>query len=326
MVKVVFEGNPYQVSEEETLLNGLLDQGAEVPFGCKTGSCQSCLLKCSEGEIPPEAQKGLRETQRILRFLLACQCLPVEGMRLALPDSQGGGIKAKIEDLRHLNAEIVEVTINPASELIYKAGQFIRLYNPEGISRPYSLASVIEIDKAIKLHIREYPQGSVSHWVHHKLSIGDEITISEAMGECFYLPGMPDQPLLMIGTGSGLAPLFGILREALHLGHKGPIHFFHGARTIQGLYCVDELNALMREHPQLHYQPCVSDPDTLLPPHILSGRASDIAFGMHPKLKDWRVFLCGNPSMVRAAQVQAFLADAALHEIHADPFDHQLST
>lgn len=323
MVKVVFEGISYEVSEEETLLDGLLDSGAEVPHGCKSGSCQSCLLKCTEGVISANAQKGLRESQKILQLFLACQCIPTEGMKAALPRSDTVVIKGTVENLRRLNPEIIEVTLKPLCDFRYRAGQFIRLFNPEGVSRSYSLASVYGMDSMLTLHVREYPQGTVSQWVHHGLSIGNEIHISEPMGECFYLPGNPEQSLLMIATGSGLAPLYGILRDALQQGHQGPIHLFHGARTVQGLYLEDELNVLMAQHPQIQYQPCVSDPHIALPPHILRGRASDVALGTHPNLKGWRVFLCGNPGMVRAAQMQAFLADAAMNEIHADPFDSQ---
>ena len=323
MVKVVYEGISYEVPEGETLLDGLLNQGVQVSYGCKTGTCQSCLLKCSEGAIPASAQKGLRESQKTLKLFLACQCIPSEGMKTSLPDSETDAIQATVENLRPLNTEIIELSLKPDRTFSYRAGQFIRIFNPEGIARSYSLASVHSTDLLLTLHVREYPDGKVSHWIHHGLSIGEEIKISEPMGECFYLPGKPDQALLMVGTGSGLAPLYAILRDALLQGHKGPIHLFHGARTIQGLYLEEELYALMTEHPQLHYQPCVSDPDVPLPHHIQRGRASEIALGLHPSLKDWRVFLCGNPEMVRATQMQAFLADAGLNEIHADPFDNQ---
>jgi len=323
MIKVVYEGIPYEVPEEQTLLDGLLNCGVEVPYGCKTGSCQSCLLKCTEGAIPADAQKGLRESQKVLQLFLACQCFPAEGMKASLPASGTDAIKATVEGVRPLNAEIVELCLKPAQAFPYRAGQFIRLFNPAGIARSYSLASVYDLDSGLTFHIREYPQGAVSHWIHHGLAIGDEVNISEPMGECFYLPGRPEQSILMIGTGSGLAPLYGIVREALQQGHTGAIHLFHGARTLEGLYLEDELNALMAQHPQFNYQPCISDPEMRLPPYILRGRASDIALGTHPHLKDWRVFLCGNPGMVRATQMQAFLADAALNEIHVDPFDSQ---
>lgn len=326
MVKVVFEGFSYDIPEENSLLDGLLDSGAEVPHGCRTGTCQSCLLKCTEGEIPAAAQKGLRESQKLNRFVLACQCPPHEGMTFTIPLSDSTPIKARVQSLHRMNAEIMEVRLKPSSDFAYRAGQFIRLYNPSGVFRAYSLASVQGLDPEISLHVREYPGGHLSSWIHHEMSPGDEVTISDAMGECFYVPGKTDQPLLMIGTGSGLAPLYGILRDALSNGHEGAIHLFHGARTTEGLYLTDELNRLAAETAHFHYQPCVSNPEDGVSTPMLTGRATDIAFGTHADLKGWRVYLCGNPEMVRTGQMQAFLAGANLDEIQADPFDNQASS
>ena len=63
------------------------------------------------------------------------------------------------------------------------------------------------------LYLRHLPQGRVSGWTYEKLRAGDEVDISPAMGPCFYLLGNGEQGLPLIGTG--LAPLYGILRDAL---------------------------------------------------------------------------------------------------------------
>jgi NAD(P)H-flavin reductase/ferredoxin len=323
MVKVVFEGSPYEIKEGESLLDGLLAHGVDVPHGCRTGTCQSCLVKCTEGSIPEAAQKGLRATQKLNRSLLACQCVPTGEMHVTATASEGLKLMARIDGLRILNPEILEVTLKPEHRIDYRAGQFIRLYNPDGVARSYSLASVPGIDRALILHIRAYPGGSVSQWVHQDLRIGDMVSISEAMGECMYVPGRPEQPLLLIGTGSGLAPLYGILREALQNQHSAAIHLYHGARTEQGLYLTDELKAMAANHPNLQYHACVSETGTVKDPALLQGRASDLALAHHPDLMGWSVFLCGNPEMVRSTQMQAFIAGTHLDDIHADPFDSQ---
>jgi len=46
----------------------------------------------------------------------------------------------------------------------------------------------------------------------------------------------------------------------------------------------------------------------------------DVALKDNPDLSGWRVFLCGNPLMVKAAQQQTFFAGASMREIFADPF------
>jgi ferredoxin-NADP reductase len=123
---------------------------------------------------------------------------------------------------------------------------------------------------------------------------------------------------LLIGTGSGLAPLYGIARDALHQGHRGLIRLYHGSRAAAGLYLGDDLNHLAAAHPNFHYEPCISGASSV------SGRdpvaALDRAMRDQPDLSGWRVYLCGNPQMVEAARLATFLAGAASSDILADPF------
>lgn len=324
MIEILFDDKVYEISEGESLLEGLLTQNVSLPYGCKNGSCQSCLIQCIEGLISPESQKGLKQAHQINRYLLACQCIPQGYMQITLPNTPQHLLKASVRALRRLSSDVMEVRLQPKQAMNYRSGQFIRLYHPEGLARSYSLASVPSLDDDLILHVKEYHNEKLSPWIHHHLNIGDEVSISEAMGDCFYLPGHSDQPLLLIGTGTGLAPLFGILREALQQRHHAPIHLFHGVKDINSLYLSDELNQIIQTHPQFSYSACVSDPDIQIQAGTLLGRASDIALDTYPDLKGWQVYLCGNPDMVRSTQIQAFLANAALHDIHLDPFEIQV--
>jgi NAD(P)H-flavin reductase len=123
---------------------------------------------------------------------------------------------------------------------------------------------------------------------------------------------------LLIGTGSGLAPLYGIARAALYQGHTGPVRLFHGSRHRGGLYLIDELNELGAEFSNFDFIPCVSGPD--VPHGYTSGRPSDVALQELPDPKGWRIFLCGHPDMVAMTRKKAFLAGATMKDIYADAF------
>ena len=325
MIEVVYEDLVLTLDEGQNLLDGLLQRGVAVPHGCRTGSCQSCLLKCSSGDIPKGAQQGLKDSQILNHLLLACQCFPEGPMQISLPASEQQKHRATVTHLKRLNSKIMEVGLEVKPPLVYRAGQFIHLYRPDGTGRCYSLASVPSLDSDLILHVQAYPNGALSQWIHQVLSVGDLVSLSDAAGDCLYIPGSPDQPLLLIGTGSGLAPLYGILRDALEQGHQGPIHLYHGSRTEEGLYLEDELHVLMALHPQFKYQPCVSGHQADLRPPLLQGRASELALTTHTDLRGWRVYLCGHPGMVQTTQFQVFLAGASPKEIHVDAFDSQAS-
>ncbi|MSO71024.1 MAG: hypothetical protein EXQ88_03290 [Alphaproteobacteria bacterium] len=76
---------------------------------------------------------------------------------------------------------------------------------------------------------------------------------------------------------------------------------------------------MKRTHAVFDYVGCISGGERGR--GCLSGRADDCAFVDHPNLAGWHVFLCGNPPMVNAARMTAYLAGAALEDIHADPFE-----
>jgi NAD(P)H-flavin reductase len=160
--------------------------------------------------------------------------------------------------------------------------------------------------------------GKFSEWVHQELTIGDTIAVSDPQGLCYYLPDKMEQSLLLIGTGSGLAPLAGIIHEALEEGHTGPIHLYHGSRDVDGLYWIDEMRELADKYENFHYTPCVSRGDA--PEGVAQGRANDVAMANIPDLKGWRVYLCGHPDMVNHAKRMAYLNGASLQDIYSDAF------
>jgi len=239
-------------------------------------------------------------------------------MEVMLPQNGIEKLTATVTAIHPLNTEIVSVQLLPETSLKYKAGQFINLYKDSTTVRSYSLASVPEIDEHLLLHVRRLPNGQVSHWIHQALKIGDSVEISDATGDCFYTATDLDQSLLLIGTGSGLAPLYGIIRDALAQGHRGTIKLYHGSKAVESLYLSKELESLSGHHGNFVYQPCVSG--SIVPHGFASGRAHDVAIKENPDLSGWRIFLCGHPEMVSSGKKLAFFAGASMRDIYSDPF------
>lgn len=319
MSKILLEGRTHEIDAGETVLEGLLRDGVSVPHSCRNGICQSCLMRVVEGTPPEAAQKGLKEGLRMQGYFLPCICRPDGDLEIAAPDADVAAfVAATVIDKQVLNDDILRLRLRPGSEIRYRPGQFVNLRTGHGHVRSYSIASVPDVDEGLEFHIRRLPDGQVSGWVHDVLVSGDALEIQGPAGDCFYVPGRPDQPLLLIGTGSGLAPLWGIIRDALRQGHRGPIHLYHGSRRPAGLYLTNELRGLMRDHPNFRYTPCLSGDH--VPSGYRSGRAAHVALEDHPDLKGWRVFLCGHPDMVAATRRKVFLAGVNMVDINADAF------
>lgn len=84
-VQVRLDGTNFEVRGNESLLDACLRSGVTIPFSCRGGVCQTCLLRCVEGEPSPASQRGLPRDLRNKRYLLACQCRPEGPLELARP-------------------------------------------------------------------------------------------------------------------------------------------------------------------------------------------------------------------------------------------------
>ncbi len=318
MTTLTFQGHDVPCDPDETVLKALERYGIAVPNSCRAGVCQSCLMRATQGTPPLSAQQGIKNTLAAQGYFLACMCKPTQDMALSLPDESAvQRVRATVVQRRYLNDDILLFQLLPDERFEYQAGQFLQIHRPDGLVRSYSIASVSQTDPFIDLHIRLLPNGNMTQWLHNEVTEGSTLEISGANGNCFYIEGNPNRKLLLVGTGSGLAPLWGVLRSALYAGHQGEIHLFHGSWNPKGLYLQQELNALAERYPQFYYHACV-DAEAEYNHEI--GRADSLAFRHIPDVTSWQVYLCGHPEMVKGAKRTAFLRGANLPDIYADPF------
>ncbi len=319
MASIRFAGTHYTAEEGESVLATLLRHRVDTPYSCKVGSCHACLLRRTDGPLPEETQRGLKPTLRAQGYFLACRYFPDEDIEVASAEEADVSAPARVIGIDRINSAICRIALEPATPLYYHAGQYINLVRSDGLTRSYSLASVPALDAQLEIHVRRLDNGRMSNWLHDKLQVGDSLQFQGPWGDCFYLPGRPDQELILIGTGTGLAPLVGILRDALQSDHTGDIHLYHGSRTPTGLYLHERLQRLAEVHDNFHYHACISGDSP--PPDCRAGRANELALADFPQLAGRRLYLCGRPAMVHETKQRAFLAGAAMNDIFADPFD-----
>ncbi len=319
MTKITYSEQTFDCQSDESVLECLSRHGVELSSSCRAGVCQTCLVKSTEGTPPVEAQAGLKPQLQKQGYFLACICKPEQDLSFANPDdSAQPQIAATVVSKTRFNDKIIRLRLKPKSEFDFQPGQFLNIHREDSLVRSYSIASLPQ-EGYLELHVELVENGKMSSWLHNQVAMGGNINIDGPHGDCFYIHDNPDQKLLLVGTGTGLAPLWGIARDALNSGHKGEIHLFHGSHSTDKIYLIDELKQLAKQYSNFFYTPCISGE------HIdgfSAGRANEIALREIPKLDGWRVYLCGHPEMVNSTKKKAFLAGASLNDIHADAFTH----
>jgi NAD(P)H-flavin reductase/ferredoxin len=317
--RISYGNSTFEAQEGETVLDCLTRNGINVPHACRSGVCQSCLMHAEEGQIPEAAQKDLQPAYIKQDMFLACQCRPGGDMRVAPPDHALLDTHAVISAKDMLNHNVMRVRLITPAPYACEPGQYVTLLNADGVARSYSVANNPDEDHFIELHVRLLKDGAMSAFFLGA-DIGESLIVRGPAGKCFYVPeGARDCPLLLAGTGTGLAPLYGVLRAALAQGHKGPIHLFHGVLSEPDLYLEARLRELAARHPNVRYTPCVLngvDGNGYFAGQIETA----VLNGMPVEKAHVRLFLCGAPEFVNGMRRKAFLAGLASKHIFADPF------
>ena len=298
-----------EIADNETALDALIRIGAPVSYACKAGSCGSCMLKAVEGDLPERAQTGLKDAWKERRYFLACMCRPASDLTAAAVGSDAQ-VAASIAALEPLSADVMRVRIACAEPFEYRAGQYITLVREDGLARSYSIAS-LPTEGHLDLHIHCLPNGRMSEWIRKQARSGDRVRVFGPFGDCFYMRNDREQPLLLAGTGTGLAPLYGVLRDAINHNHSGPILLFHGAVNEAGLYLRDELTTIAQTYSNVEYTPTLLERD---------GPTDRVILNRFPKFTGWCAYLCGDPALVQSLEKNIFLRGADLGNIHADAF------
>lgn len=306
--------------EAENVLDALLRQGIEIPFSCRSGVCHVCVQQCKHGDIAPVAQKGLAQALVNEGYFLPCQCIPISDMHIAAPT--GLFQTTLVHSKEMLSPYVCRILLEPPTDFVYKAGQFVNLRRPDGVTRSYSLASLPTEDYFLELHVQRQDGGVMSNWLIDTLQAGDGIDIQNAEGNCHYQAD--DHPMLLIGTGTGMAPLIGIVRDALHNNHQHEIHLYHGGRNTDRFYLHTQLRQLEQAHSNFHYYECVSgervSSNAATAENTLAGRAHDVAFSQHQNVHDWTIYLAGLAEMVDSGTLLAAKHGASPHDIYSDAF------
>lgn len=319
MSYIIFNEQRIDLDPDQTVLTALLSHGYEIPNNCRAGVCQSCMMRALEGQIPARAQQGLKDTYRDQGYFLACSCTPETPLHVTNIEVNALRCQATVVDHRPFAKDILHLRLTPDQAFDYRAGQYITVWKNSYIGRNYSLASVAELDDSIELHIRRVPGGIISNWLHDEVKIGDKLSIQSATGSCFYLPGSTRQNILLAGTGTGLAPLIGIARDALSQGHQGNIHLVHGARQVDELYLHETLVDMALSHRQFHYYANVLEAEQVMPPISMDSLEQQV-MQVANQPADWRIYLCGDERIVNILKRNLFIAGASMENIYTDPF------
>jgi ring-1,2-phenylacetyl-CoA epoxidase subunit PaaE len=133
----------------------------------------------------------------------------------------------------------------------YLSGQYLTLIfriNGRRYLRPYSFSSSPDIDHDLKITVKRVIGGIISNHIIDKVKIGDLVEVLEPMGD-FILDNnnLVDKHLILWGSGSGITPLYSILKSILHKNLCSRVTLFYGNRSHETTIFKEQINNLQQQ-------------------------------------------------------------------------------
>ncbi|KAA9333456.1 ferredoxin--NADP reductase [Hymenobacter busanensis] len=182
--------------------------------------------------------------------------------------------------------------------LPYQAGQYLTLVRPapeapHAVRRSYSISSAPVLNEPLAITVKRVPNGLFSRLLVDRAQPGD-LLVSSGVGGFFTLPANAAdyQQLILLAAGSGITPLFALLKTALHGHQQLRVLLVYSNRTPADAIFHDALHQLGRQFPaRLHIEWLFSnDPDlnrahlhkellkTLVRQHVSAPLAATLAY------------------------------------------------
>ncbi|MCX6295982.1 MAG: ferredoxin--NADP reductase [Bacteroidetes bacterium] len=239
----------------------------------------------------------------------------------------------KVVDVNRETADAVSVAFDvPANikqEFTYKQGQYLTLkftINGEELRRSYSICSSPLDENELRVAIKKVKEGRVSGFINDNLKVGDVVEVMNPMGN-FYSEMNPSNKknYILFGGGSGITPLFSILKTVLKSEPNSRITLFYGNN--------DELSVIFNKQIELL---ALANADRLNVVHVLNTPPvghPELLKGMMTKEKNIELvknyvdlnadnvyFICGPGPMMES--VVAALKELKINEsqIHVEYF------
>jgi CDP-4-dehydro-6-deoxyglucose reductase len=246
---------------------------------------------------------------------MSCDVTPLQ-VRQDPPAPPGAARRfaATVLRLDRLAEDVTGLALSPTgnSTFLYRPGQYLSVLLADGYRRSFSMASACGVDRPIELHIRRRMGGRFSDTALAALKIGDSLSFEGPFGHVDWRKGAG--PVILMGTGTGLAPLKALLEHGLGEGGQRQIHLYWGGRAPADLYLSAQLRKLAAEHARFRFNPLVSGPH----PAWVGRRCyvQDAVAEDFPDLHGAQIYACGSGAMIKAARTRL----AQLPGFHDDRF------
>ncbi len=318
MPKITFahSGKSVDAAEGEWMYEVCERAEGGIPFACKAGACGTCATPVLDG-IASLGKLTAREARTLTNLRLDAEsyrlpCLKdvgagdvVWGRPLQAAEEAKGLDRhdVVVESYRPLNLSVAEVRFFVTGEAFrFRPGQYMIFSvpgTPHAIRRSYSISTPPSDARHFEVCVRAVAGGAGSNFIH-RLRPGARLAVEGPFGD-FVLDEASPRDIVMIATGTGIAPIKSMLMHLLEQRSRRRVRLLFGLRHESDLFYTDLLRGLKAHYPGFEYKVILSraDPEAWSGPR---GRVTDL-IARHltaAEARDSEAYLCGGRPMIES--------------------------
>ena len=327
-ITIASSGRRFSARPGETVLNAALRHGVVLPYSCKNGTCASCKCRLVEGQVdyPYNPPSALEFNELYGGWGLSCQAVPrtdlvIEARELEqLADIQVRKLPARVESLEKFTPEIMRLRLKlpKAARLQFLAGQYIDIIQADGKRRAFSIASAPSETDFIELHIKHISGGGFTGHVFESMQPKEILRFEGPLGT-FFIRRNSKRPMVLMGGGTGFAPLKSMIEELIEAGDTRPVQLFWGVQTEHDLYARKLIDEWASQHPAFTFTPVLMDPGPDW--SGCTGLVHEAVVQNIDTLAGHDVYMSGPPAMVNAGRSAFMAAGVPEDRLFYDSFD-----
>lgn len=329
-------GRTFEVLPDESILDSALRNGFSLPYSCRNGTCAACTAHLIKGRVTLDQydKTALSDEQLESSQILLCRAHPTEDLVIdadeisVLENIFIQQLPCRVSSLEHLTHDVMKMTLALPRDTTfnYIAGQYVDIITRDGRRRGFSIANAPSAGGELELHLRHVPNGRFTTQVFQSMKVRDILRFEGPLGT-FFLRNDSDAPVVLIGGGTGFAPLNAIIQDALSSSSSRQMHLFWGVRSAQDLYLQDRIRRWTKDHGErFAYTPVLSEPR---PDDVWDGATGwvhETVLEHYPDLSGLEVYASGPPPMIEAIRAGFPERGVDVDRLYYDSFEYSSDT
>ncbi len=160
-------------------------------------------------------------------------------------------VSKRIQETPDAVSLVLDIPSELKSQFRYQAGQFVSFFltiNGEKLSRSYSIPSSPLTDTDFKITVKKVSGGKGSTYLCEQVKEGDTLLTTPPAGQ-FFKPLLEDKGVhyLLFACGSGITPVFSIMKTVLNASVNNRATLVYGNRNEEAIIYKKELDQLTKQ-------------------------------------------------------------------------------